>query len=949
MHRYSSSDLFKSFRKGFIPLSILFFMSTLMGAKTGPVSFKYKTLASPAKPAINQLKLNEQFGRLPLAFEVNEGQFDPQVKFLCRGRGYQLFITPAEAVLTLKNSPPRHQDSKVDSKWDQHSSNVHGRQLLTPHSSLLTRDSGLTPNSSPGPEPVEGFQTRASDVVRLRLGGGNRLCRMEGLEKLPGISNYFIGNDPSKWRTNIPQYAKAKLKDVYPGIDMVYYGSQGKLEYDFVVKPGADPKVICMKVDGVDKVEVDRQGDLLLSVGDQRLAFKAPIIYQEEKGLRKPIEGRYVKSVGKEIAFKIMAYDATRNLVIDPTLVYSTFAGGSVVDRGHSIVADASGNAYVTGYTDSPNFPITPGAFDSTLGFFDVFVTKVNATGTALIYSTFIGGGNIDEGFGIALDNTNNAYITGFTDSTNYPTTAGAYQTALKGNRDVLVTKLNPAGNTLVYSTYLGGNNGDEGYGIALDGAGNAYVTGIPQNGFPTTPGAFLTVWPSAGCGFVTKMNSTGTGLVYSTYVAGTGWCNALAIAVDGSGNAYVTGYAQNGFIVTPGAFQTVFGGGAHDAYVFKLNSAGSAPVYSTYLGGSKGDDGYGIAVDSSGNAYVTGYVYSGNFPTTPGAFQTIMNGIGGDAYITKLNALGSGLVFSTFLGGSGTEDGFGIALDASENIYVSGWTTSTDYPVVSGATQPAYGGGGTDVFFTEMNSTGTGLVYSTYLGGSDHDTGAGIALDGIGGVYVTGETTSADFPTTSGAFQTIIGDTGGASDVLVAKWDMAVSLMVTSTQSPTPSNTTTPTRTFTLTPTGTYSPTLTTTYTATVTSTFTSTVTATCTPTITITGTSTITPTPTISPTPTITASPMCEIRVWPDPYKPSEAVGGTFKVGCLPEGAKVRFFTLTGEHVNDAGEIQQNVAPWDGRNKNGVPVSTGIYYYVVEKDGQVIKKGKFLVASSP
>jgi hypothetical protein len=366
-------------------------------------------------------------------------------------------------------------------------------------------------------------------------------------------------------------------------------------------------------------------------------------------------------------------------------------------------------------------------------------------------------------------------------------------------------------------------------------------------------------------------MNAAGTGLVYSTYVGGTGWCNSLAIAVDGTGNAYVTGYAQNNFVVTSGAFQTVFGGGAHDAYVFKLNSTGSAPVYSTYLGGNGGDDGYGIAVDSSGNAYVTGYVYSSNFPTTPGAFQTAMNGIGGDAYITKLNASGTGLVFSTFLGGSGTEDGFGIALDASGNIYVSGWTTSTDYPIVSGASQPAYGGGNRNVFFTEMNSIGTGLVYSTYLGGSIGDTGAGIALDGVGGVYVTGETISADFPTTSGAFQTVIGDSGGFSDVLVAKWNVSAGVTATptpsftSTSSPTPvisatstatpsvtstpTMTPTPTRTFTATPTGTLSPTPTTTNTATITTTFTVTATTTVTATATATGTSTVTASPTIPP----------------------------------------------------------------------------------------------------
>jgi len=429
---------------------------------------------------------------------------------------------------------------------------------------------------------------------------------------------------------------------------------------------------------------------------------------------------------------------------------------------------DGSGNAYVTGYTTSTDYDVTPGAFQTTNGgYFDVFVTKLNAAGTALVYSTYIGGSGDDEGYGIAVDGSGDAYVTGLTGSTNYPVTPGAFQTTNGGVRDVFVTKLNATGTALVYSTYIGGSGYDEGTAIAVDGSGNAYVTGSTgSTNYPVTPRAFQTTYEGGVADvFVTKLNATGTALVYSTYIGGSDDDRGYGIAVDRSGNAYVTGWTRStDYDVTPGAFQTTFGG-AWDVFVTKLNAAGTALVYSTYIGGSNGDYGYAIAVDGSGNAYVTGYTWSTDYDVTPGAFQTT-NGGYADVFVTKLNERGTALVYSTYIGGSSSDYGNAIAVDGSGNAYVTGYTLSTDYDVTPGAVQTT-NGGYVDVFVTKLNAIGTALVYSTYIGGSGDDDGFGIAVDGSGYAYVTGETYSTDYDVTPGAFQRT---NGGGADVFVTK-----------------------------------------------------------------------------------------------------------------------------------------------------------------------------------
>jgi len=399
-----------------------------------------------------------------------------------------------------------------------------------------------------------------------------------------------------------------------------------------------------------------------------------------------------------------------------------------------------------------------------------------------LIYSTYLGGNDIDEVRGITIDCSGNTYVTGYTRSTNYDVTPGAFQTKYGGYGNAFVTKLNASGSDLVYSTYFGGSKGDDAYGIAIDGSGNVYVTGFTYSAnFPVTPEAFQTKH-GGGCTdiFVTKLNASGNDLVYSTYLGRSGKDRGFGIAIDSRGNAYVTGWTNSGdFDVTPGAFQTKYGGGPWDVFVTKLNASGSGLVYSTYLGGSGDDVGNGIAIDSRGNAYVTGWTNSGDFDVTPGAFQTKYGGGPWDVFVTKLNASGSDLVYSTYLGGSGEDGGNDIAVDESGNAYVTGYTYSTDFDVTPGAFQTTFGGGKYYAFVTKLNATGRGLAYSTYLGGSGDDFGWGVAVDISGNAYVTGYTGSTDYDVTPGAFQTTI---GGAADVFVTKLNASGSGLVYST-----------------------------------------------------------------------------------------------------------------------------------------------------------------------
>ncbi len=681
--------------------------------------------------AIIQKQIQAAYGKLPLNFEVNLGQTDEQVKFLSRGNGYSLFLTPTEAVLAL--STPQGKSSSVSH-----------RPTVKPQPTAKT----------------------TTNVLRMQLLGSNCKPQVSWLEQLPGKVNYFLDNDPKQWHTNIPTYAKVQYQQVYPGVDMVYYGNQRQLEYNFVIAPGTDPNTIKLALLGADNLEVDAQGNLVLHTTGGQIQLYKPLFYQEVDGVRQAILGGYVLQDQHVVRFRVEGYNPIRPLIIDPVLAYSTFLGGSGGDNGLGIAVDQKGNAYVTGNTFAPDFPTkNPLQPTSGGGNEDAFVAKLNPEGSALVYSTYLGGSSNDVGDGIAVDAKSNAYVTGTTSSTDFPTENPLQPTSGGGNEDAFVAKLNPEGSALVYSTYLGGSLSDYGYGIAVNVIGNAYVTGVTYStDFPTEN----PLQPTSGGGnedaFVAKLNPEGSALVYSTYLGGSGSEGEVGklgsgIAVDTKGNAYVTGSTSSTDFPTKNPLQPTYGGRNYDAFVAKLNPEGSFLIYSTYLGGSLSDYGSGIAVDAKDNAYVTGLTNSTNFPTK-NPLQPTLGGEPGNAFVAKLNPEGSFLIYSTYLGGSRGDYGQSIAVDAKGNVYVTGTTSSTDFPTKN-PLQPPFDRYNTDAFVAKLNPEGSALVYSTHLGGGRFDFGYAIAVDTKANAYVTGSTSSTDFltknplqPTFSGSFQ---------------------------------------------------------------------------------------------------------------------------------------------------------------------------------------------------
>jgi len=653
---------------------------------------------SPAQPdpvaaGTASENLAPSYGRLPAAFERNVGQTVPQVKFLSRCAGATLFLTSSEAVLA----------------------------------------------SNAGGLP------RLARELRMTMLGANPSAEAIGLDELPGKTNYFLGNDRGKWRTNVPTYARVKFRKVYPGIDLLYRDNHGRLEYDFRVRPGAAIGKIRLAFPDASSLKLDERGALLLQLGGSVLLFEAPSLYQEIAGRKVRLEGRFVIRANQAVGFAAVGYDRSQPLTIDPVLVYSTWLGGIGADRGVAVAVDAAGNAYITGSTTSPNFP---GAHPTSPRSGpdpeqpNVFVAKINRTGSALLYFTYLGGSKSDGGIGIAIDSAGHAYVTGFTVSPDFPIVASV-QSRHGGGYDAFVAKLNSSGSELLYSTFLGGDGGESGGGIAVDSSGSAYVTGY------TGSRNFPTFHPLQGSlkgpfdVFICKLSPDGRHLIYSTFLGGSNSDEGVAIAVDSGGNAYVTGSVTSSDFPTLNPIQSKFGGGVVDAFVLKLNAEGSALVYSTYLGGSYRDQGAGIAVDPSGNAYVTGFTGSTDFPVSH-AIQPELAGEF-DAFVAKLNFTGSDLLYSTYLGGSGDDKGAAIAVDRSGNAFVTGFTGSLNFPVV-GPIQPQFGGA-TDVFVSRLNAAGSVLQFSSFLGGTADDQGAGIAVDSSDNAYVTGYTASPNFP----------------------------------------------------------------------------------------------------------------------------------------------------------------------------------------------------------
>ncbi len=748
-------------------ISILALAAMTDAATSSRTGVKGQSAAVEAPSASSQrgaerTRIANLYSKIPLTFERNDGQTDPQVKFLSRGPGYSLFLTERSAVLSI---PAASKPSPA-------------------------KDGIAAPKA---------IDTKVS-VLRVDLAGSKPPTRIEGEDLQDSVSNYFVGKDRTKWRSAVPNYGQVKYEGVYPGIDLAYHGNPNQLEYDFTVAAGADPRAIQLEFAGADKLGINRDGDLVIELGKAKVIEHAPVIYQEIGGRRRSVSGRYALKGNNRASFQIARYDRTQPLVIDPTLVYSTYVGCCQVLGynfvGQGMAIDAGGDVYVTGSISSPSFPTTTGAYadGSSSGFaVELFVSKLTADGSGLVYSTIFGAGSQNSGStygdGIAVDADGSAYVTGYTTSTDFPTTAGAFQRNLAGGANAFVTKLNPGGTDLVYSTYLGGNNVDLGIKIAVDASGDAYVTGFTQSfNFPHTAGAFQNALAGSQNAFVTELNPGGTGLVYSTYLGGNSVDAGNDIAIDSNGDAYTTGYTySSNFPTTSGALQSTWTGG-FSAFVTKLNPTGSGLVYSTYLGGGY-EWGTGIAVDTSGDAYVSGFTGSSNFPTTAGAFQTNFQAgcdpiFCGDGFVTKLNPTGSGLIYSTLLGGGdGANIVAQIAIDEDGNAYLGGSTSSNNFPVTTDAYQSSYGGGCStsvatclDAFVANLSADGSKLLYSTYFGGTTGAQAVGtIALDSASNFYVSGDTGANDFPTTTNAYQTgFVGTPKINGNTFVSKFELA-------------------------------------------------------------------------------------------------------------------------------------------------------------------------------
>jgi hypothetical protein len=754
--------------------------SSLPALAQNTASAQPKPAAQPKPTAA----LQANYGKLPLSFEANQGQADPQARFTARGQGYSLDLTDSAAVLAL--TKPEKPKPAAPPK---------------PHAA-----SGEQPTRVPQVREANlGSSTPKTDLIRMELAGANPNLRPAGADALPGKANYFLGNDPAKWRANVPTYAKVKYSAVYPGVDLLYYGNQSQLEYDFVLAPGADPNPVKLHFAGANKLKLNPNGDLEILARNGQIAFHKPVVYQTTKeGARQPIEGQFTLLANNSVAFKLGPYDHNRELVIDPVLAYSTYLGGSASLLGGtpvSIALDAAGNAYVAGTTASVDFPVTANAFQKEAAIlFETgdevgFVTKLNAAGSAVAYSTYIGAGYSFINFikGVAVDGAGCAYLYGSTGATDFPVTPGAYQTVNKGangnqGRNLFITKLASDGSALVYSTYFGGDfagyqgASDAPGGIAVDAAGHAFIDGDTGDlDFPITKGAFDNVRHSIhsqGQGFVAKLNLEGSHLDYSTYLGTTGEYN-MSIAVDSLGHAFVAGATDAEFFpVTSGAFQTTRKSppleGYYTGFVTELNPTGTGLVYSTYLGGSGADFPDAIALDSQGDAYVSGGTSSPDFPITDGAFETSVSSVYGTGFVAKLNPTGSGLVYSTYLGGSYQDSAEAIAIDGAGRAFVAGLTGSKDFPVTPDAYQSTFGGPDTqyDGFFAELNPAGSGLLYSTFLRGTD-DSSFGQAyaldLDALGNAYLAGSAGSA-FSATPGAFQPTNHDPNGYNN-FVAKF----------------------------------------------------------------------------------------------------------------------------------------------------------------------------------
>jgi hypothetical protein len=580
--------------------------------------------------------------------------------------------------------------------------------------------------------------------VHMRFEGASSSVRVEGASQLPGRANFLMG-DEARWHRDVPTFGAVRYRNLYPGIDMVYGGAGFRLKSEFVVAPGAEPARIRIRYGGAGAPALQPDGALSIAVGVERLGEAPPCIYQERNGVNTPVEGRYALRADGAVGFSVGAYDTARPLIIDPLMSYSTLVGATGFNAATAIAVDSAGAVYIAGYTDSDALPTASPAQNFNLGSVAAFVAKLNPAGNSLEYCTYMGGSDDDRAYGIAVDSSGAAYVTGTTTSPDFPTRY-AEQSSLQGSRNAFVFKLNPMGDILVFSTFLGGSGADTANGIAVDPSGNSYVVGDTTSlNFPAT--GFQTANHGSQDAFVAKLSSNGEQLLFSTYLGGAGNDHGGAVAVDSSGTVYVTGNTWSSNFPVENAFQSTIAGQCN-AYLARLSSSGNTQLFSTYLGGSGctmsyPETGQGIALDAQGDAYVAGVTSSSDFPLSNAIQPQLLGST--DAFVTKVNSSG-GLLFSTFMGGSGVDVGNAIALDASGAVYVAGYTYSTDFPVTAGALQTA-NAGACDAFLFKLSPTGDTLLYATYLGGSGADTASGIAVDASGNVYLGGWTLSSNFP----------------------------------------------------------------------------------------------------------------------------------------------------------------------------------------------------------
>ncbi|MFZ0817484.1 MAG: SBBP repeat-containing protein, partial [Candidatus Sulfotelmatobacter sp.] len=726
----------------------------LSSAVASTVASKFPTV-TPAEHA----GINAAYAALPLAFEANQGQVDPEVKYMARGNGYRLYLASSEVVFALHK---RGGDSEV-------------RQMMM--------------DRRIGPSKIKNMlkhreQTLQAAAVHMYMLGANPDAQLAAQEPQEGKVNYFIGKDSSQWHSGVPLFGQVSYRRLYPGVDLAFHGSGKQLEFDYLVSPGADTKAIALGFRGADRVATNAVGSLVLTTSAGTMKLNQPVAYQEKNGQREIVDARYVVHAGK-VTFALGPYDHDRQLVIDPTVTYSTYFGGDFADYGLAIAVDASGNEYVAGATDSDAIPGLNSPTNSSS--FDIFVTKISSAGTLLTTTEFGGSGDDFPG-GIAVDSTG-IYVSGTTDSSDFPVTLGAAQTVFvgggtHGNNDAFAAKLTLAGLlgpsvAGTWATYINGSDSTSGLAVAIDGSENVYVVGetfAPDLGgatggvHPLPNGRAINLGLGSGDddGYIVKLNSTGTTFDLVSYIGGSGPDLATGVALDGSGNIYVSGETISIDLPVLNALQSTCGtdgncnSGQDDAFIAAIKVDLSGYTYLTYYGGSGIDDALALTADSGGDVFVTGQTQSSDFPTPGTPFQVSLAGAQ-NAFLVELNPMGSAATYSTFLGGSGTDIGLGIAQDGLGNAYVTGQTSSATLFPLANATQSALSGP-TDAFVSVLSTSQNLALFSTYLGGGgDEDQlGGAVALDSSHNIYVTGDTDSGNGSTAAFPTKTALDSTYG-------------------------------------------------------------------------------------------------------------------------------------------------------------------------------------------